>query len=54
MHGQKEESRKKVFGLVNWDDIYAYIPIYLELITYNVFNMYSSSNMYDILLCIIK
>ena len=42
MHGKKEESRRKVFGLVNWDDIYAYIPIYLELIMYNVFNMYSS------------
>lgn len=28
MHGKKEESRMKVFGLVNWDDVYAYISMY--------------------------
>lgn len=28
LHGKKEESRMKVFGLVNWDDVYAYISMY--------------------------
>lgn len=28
VHGKREESRMKIFGLVNWDDVYAYISMY--------------------------